>query len=131
MNKNVLVLDDHPNILILLERILELDNHKVFKFESPDKALEFLQEKKEHIDIMFIDFMLPIMDGLEFMHEVKSDEVLQEIPIYMISSHTGDLIKKKADDIGASGFINKPIDSRALLELVQRTQGSNDPEEVH
>ncbi len=115
----------------MIERILELENHTVFKFESPDKALEFLLANPNKIDIMFIDFMLPIMDGLEFMHEVKSDSDLQEIPIYMISSHTGDLIKKKADDIGASGFIHKPIDSRALLDLVQRTKSSNDPEERH
>lgn len=118
MLRNVLVLDDHPNILILIERILKLDNHNVYAFEKPEKALEFLLSTDIKIDIMFIDFMLPIMDGLEVAQEIKSYEQFSQIPIYMISSHNGELIRKKANEIHTEGFIDKPINSKQLLSIV-------------
>ena len=118
MIRNVLVLDDHPNILILLERILKLNDHNVYAFERPEKALEFLLTTDIKMDIMFIDFMLPIMDGLEVAQEIKSYEQFSGIPIYMISSHNGDLIRKKADEILTNGFIDKPINSKQLLSIV-------------
>ena len=63
--------------------------------------------------------MLPVMDGLEVAQEIRSYEQFANLPIYMISSHNGDLIRKKADEIHTTGFIDKPINSKQLLSIVE------------
>jgi DNA-binding NtrC family response regulator len=114
---NILVLDDDPIIRNLLRSMLN-DKAKVTAVEKPSLAFEFL--KKQPVDILISDFMLPEMNGLQVLEKVKSD--YPEIEVIMISAE-GDIntvigaLRK-----GAVDYFKKPFKSEDIWIAIERTR---------
>lgn len=117
-SKKVLVLDDHKEILLLLKKQIESQGHKVYTFERADDALEFLIENPTDIDIVISDVMIPVMDGMDFVHEIKHSELLKNIPVVFISAMSDDYLKEHTAKLGAEDFLTKPIQAEALFEKI-------------
>jgi response regulator RpfG family c-di-GMP phosphodiesterase len=110
MNTNetlrALSVDDEKMNLVLIEEMgskLDLD---VKSFTDPQKALDYLQH--ESVDLLFIDYMMPVMDGITFIRRAR--ELNPDIPIIMITAVTSDTeLKLRALENGATDFLNKPL----------------------
>ena len=111
-----LSVDDEQLNLILIEEMAQKLDLNVVSFTDPVKALEYL---KEHpIDLVFIDYMMPVMDGLVFIEHAR--EVYPDIPIVMITAVSSDNeLKLRALETGATDFLNKPLN---LPEFSARVQ---------
>lgn len=117
--KNILLLDDNEDTIVLQTAILESDG---FNVESAMNGLEGLKKLQTyHPDIIVSDVLMPEMDGFEFCRAVKQDERFRDIPVVFYSAqYTDEEDKSLADKVGAEGFIFKPIEMEKFLAIVNR-----------
>lgn len=122
--KNVLLLDDNEDAIVLQTAILESDG---FSVESAMNGREGLEKLKIfHPDIIVSDVLMPEMDGFEFCRALKSDEALKDIPVVFYSAqYTDEEDKALADEMGAEGFIFKPIEMEKFLAIINRILEQN------
>jgi len=75
------------------------------------------------IDLIFTDINMPNMDGLEFMKRCKDDDLLKNIPIIVITTEDGVEDRQRALELGAAGFVSKPLDKESILTITYSTLG--------
>ena len=117
--KRALVVDDSRSARVVLTRMLERYGILVDAAESAEAALDYLKEKRP--DVIFMDHLMPGMDGLQAVREIKAQPELAAIPIMMYTSQEGEIYSGQARASGAVGVLPKsirPIDvTKALYQL--------------
>jgi CheY-like chemotaxis protein len=117
--KLVLVVDDSKSARVILSRMLEKYGIDVEMAESAEQAIEYLQQNRP--DAIFMDHLMPGMDGLQAVQAIKSNPQTAMIPIMMYTSQEGELYVGQARALGAMGVLPKqvrPVDvSKVLYEL--------------
>ncbi|MGD9808580.1 MAG: HD domain-containing phosphohydrolase [Deferribacterales bacterium] len=102
----VVSVDDNKLNLMLIESMLSSMNVEIFSFMKPVEAMEFCD--RETADLMLIDYMMPEMDGIEFISKIREED--QEVPIIMITAvDDDDSVMLRALEAGATEFLNKPL----------------------
>ena len=112
----ILVVDDLPQNIRLLEAVLGPRGYEVASAASGPEALEHLANGP--VDLMLLDIVMPEMDGYEVCRRVRSDEATGFLPIVMITA-SGAQEKTAALEAGADDFIAKPFDQTELIARVQ------------
>ena len=107
----VLVVDDDKNVRFFIKEALEMNHYTVHTVSSALDGLKVLENN--HIDIMIVDIMMPLMDGYEFTKEVRAFN--PEIPILMVSAKQLPEDRKKGFLLGIDDYMTKPIDLEELL----------------
>ena len=136
-HKRLLLIDDDPNLILLVKDYLEFRGYEVITAENGREALEVLEQ--EIPDMIICDVMMPEMDGYAFVNQVRQEERTSWIPILFLSAkqQTGDKIKGL--DSGADVYMVKPFEAEELVAQVeaslkqafrqkQYTGGGNDSE---
>ena len=117
--KLALVVDDSKSARVILSRMLEKYDIGVDTAESAEQAIEYLQHNRP--DAIFMDHLMPGMDGLQAVQAIKSNPQTAMIPIMMYTSQEGELYVGQARALGAMGVLPKqvrPVDvSKVLYEL--------------
>ena len=117
--KRALVVDDSKSARVVLSRMLERYGILVDSADSAEAALEYLKDRRP--DVIFMDHLMPGMDGLQAVREIKSKPELASIPIMMYTSQEGEIYGGQARASGAVGVLPKsirPIDvTKALYQL--------------
>ena len=115
----ILVVDDEPEILHFVVKILEADGHTVLSATDGVAGLALAQE--ETPDVMVLDVNLPKMDGLKVCKTLKSDEATKGIGIIlMTAAYTSVQEAETGQDSGADEYVVKPFLREVLLHNVQR-----------
>jgi CheY-like chemotaxis protein len=117
--KRALIVDDSRSARVILSRMLEQHGMAVDTAESAEQALEYLQQSRP--DVIFMDHLMPGMDGFQAVQAIKSDSQTATIPLMMYTSQEGELYVSQARALGAVGVLPKtvrPVDvSRVLYQL--------------
>jgi CheY-like chemotaxis protein len=117
--KRALVVDDSRSARAFLGRLLERHNLAVDTAESAEQAIEYLEQQCP--DVIFMDHLMPGMDGLQALRAIKNDPRTATIPILMYTSQDGELYLGQARALGALGVLPKqtrPADvAKALVQL--------------
>ncbi len=117
--KRVLVVDDSKSARVILSRMLEKYDIEVDMAESAELAIEYLNQHRP--DAIFMDHLMPGMDGLQAVQAIKGNPQTATIPIMMYTSQEGELYVGQARALGAMGVLPKqvrPVDvSKVLYEL--------------
>ena len=117
--KRALVVDDSKSARVILSRILEKYEIEVDMAASAEQAIEYLKNNRP--DAIFMDHLMPGMDGLQAVREIKGNPQTAMIPIMMYTSQEGELYVGQARALGAMGVLPKqlrPVDvSKVLYEL--------------
>jgi len=117
VNKKVLIVDDEPNILILMEQALEKledeDNVELLTAKNGVEALELIQQEKP--DLVFLDVMMPKMSGLEVCNAVKNELGMEDICIIMLTAKGQEFDKQSGMAVGADLYITKPFRPKEIL----------------
>lgn len=114
----VLVVDDNATNLTLFRHLLKkIDGIESVCFDDPQKALEWSQLNEP--DLVLLDYMMPVMDGLEFIQHFRVLQGHKDIPLIMVTADTESEVRHRALDLGAHDFLNKPIDKTELLARVK------------
>lgn len=125
MNKKVLIVDDEPNILILMEQALEkLEEENDVELLTAKNGLEALELiKREKPDLVFLDVMMPKMSGLEVCDTVKNKLALENIYIIMLTAKGQEFDKQSGMAVGADLYMTKPFRPKEVLQKSREILG--------
>lgn len=120
MTKSALIVDDSKTARVVLKRILEVHDLEVDTVESAESALEYLNDHRP--DVIFMDHMMPGMDGFEAVTAIKNNPDTATIPIMMYTSQQGEVYVGQARALGAVGVLPKevePVEVSKVLESLR------------
>ena len=124
MSKKILIVDDEPHIRALLEQTLEdfEDNDvEIFTAKDGQEGLEII--KDEHPNLVFLDVMMPKMNGFDICQAVKHELNLQDVYIIMLTAKGQEFDKKKGLESGADTYMTKPFDPDEIIEKASAVLG--------
>ena len=113
-----LVVDDSSTARITLKRMLEKQDIDADTVDSAQKAIDYLVEKTPNV--IFMDHMMPGMDGLQAVEVIKSNPGTATIPIMMYTSKEGDLYVSQARALGAVGILPKKVEPAELYQVLNK-----------
>jgi len=116
LRKKVLVVDDDAGLQDLLQAILELEDHEVIIAENGLVALEKIEQVKP--DLIFLDLMMPYMDGLAFTKELERRGLRSSIPIIVLTSDVR--AQTTLEYKGFDSYLTKPFDLRRFLDEMRK-----------
>ncbi len=126
MNKTILIVDDEVHIRILMEQILEDledDGVELLTATNGMDALDLIQT--ENPDLVFLDVMMPKMNGFEVCKAVKEDVATQETYIIMLTAKGQEFDQQQGFEVGANLYMTKPFDPDEVLEKAVEILGTN------
>ena len=124
MDLKVLIADDEPYIRLLLEQALEeLEDKGVELFLAQDgrEALELIEDEKPQL--VFLDVMMPAINGYDVCHKVKHELKLKDVFIIMLTAKGQEFDKQKGEEVGADVYMTKPFDPDEVLEKAFKVLG--------
>ena len=116
MEQKILIVDDEAHIRMLIEQTLEDledDGVEFFTAENGEIALEIIQ--KENPQLVFLDVMMPKMNGMEVCRRVKKELALPDIYIILLTAKGQEVDRLKGQEVGADVYMTKPFDPEAIL----------------
>jgi CheY-like chemotaxis protein len=119
--KRILICDDDPVILRLLQVNLELEGYRALLAHHGAKAVEVALA--EHPDLIILDIMMPRMDGYQAVQELKANDATKDIPVIFLSAKAQPSDIERGKKHGVDDYLTKPFDPGELLEIVDRLVG--------
>ena len=110
------IVDDDPDILALLRSVLEKAGHTVVSSNSSQQALNEIPGVSP--DCVITDLMMPVMDGFELCRELRRRPEIESMKIIVLSAKSYDFDRRRARELGADGYIVKPINPATLLASI-------------
>jgi len=123
----ILVVDDEPYIRMLMEDTLEmLQSQQVEILSASDgqTALEIV--RKQQPNMVFLDVMMPKMNGFSVCQTIKRDWQMNEIYVCMVTAKGESYDRQRGKEVGADKYITKPFNPSEMLTLAQTVLGLND-----
>src|SRR5580765_8770483 len=117
MNQKLLIVDDESHIRMLIEQTLEeLEENGVdfFTAENGEQALEIIHQ--ENPQLVFLDVMMPKMNGMEVCRRVKKDLALNNVFIVLLTAKGQELDRQRGQEVGADLYMTKPFDPEMILK---------------
>lgn len=116
--KMVLIADDEPAVRKLVSRMLDRD-YDVIEAQNGTEAINMAYIYRP--DIIFMDIMMPMVDGLSACYAIKANETTKGIPVVMLTAVGYELNRRLSEDVlGADGYVTKPFTRESLLEEMHR-----------
>jgi CheY-like chemotaxis protein len=114
----ILIVEDDQDIRALCQEILEDEGYVVSVCANGQDAMEYLEVHRQP-NLILLDMMMPVMNGREFMaayRESQGTSVKRIAPVYLVSASAA---KSEVRDLGCKGFLRKPFDFDALMNIVR------------
>jgi two-component system cell cycle response regulator DivK len=118
MAKVILIVEDEPKSLKLIRDLLQASGYKTVEATDGEQGIELAKSKKP--DLILMDIMMPKVDGYTACREIKMDKATKAIPVVMLTSLDYELNKELSRDMGANGYMTKPVDRQELLDVISR-----------
>jgi two-component system response regulator (stage 0 sporulation protein F) len=115
IKQNILVVDDDESTRIALIDVLRHDGYNALSAEDGFVATRIVREKS--LDLVFLDFELPGMNGLDVLREIKT--INMQLPVVMLTGASGAELLEWAMNAGALALLYKPVELRAIRQTVQ------------
>lgn len=124
MNQKILIVDDEPHVRLLIEQTLEeLEDEGVELLfaENGEVALEIIKNEKPQL--VFLDVMMPKMNGFDVCNWVKHKLGLEDVYIVMLTAKGQEFDRQKSIEVGADMYTTKPFDPDEILKKSQEVLG--------
>lgn len=120
----ILIVDDEPHIRMLLEQTLEeLEDEGVELIFADNGETAFDNIKKEKPELVFLDVMMPKMNGFDVCNKVKNELGLKEIYIIMLTAKGQEFDKHKGAEVGADIYMTKPFNPDEVIQKARMILG--------
>jgi len=117
MAKKILIVDDNPNVLKLLNISLSKAGYTMVEAENGEVAFQLANKEKP--DLIISDIMMPQMDGIELCWMIRENSEVPLVPFIFLTSFDDQEMEIRGFRAGADEYLNKPIDRKELLERVE------------
>ncbi|KKB11034.1 chemotaxis protein CheY [Devosia geojensis] len=114
----VLTVDDSRTILAMLHHTLSNAGFEVLQAEDGKQGLEVLES--QDVDVVITDINMPVMDGIEFIRNVRASGQHQSLPILILTTETSQDKRDQGKAAGGTGWIVKPFDPEKLISVIHR-----------
>lgn len=114
----ILVVDDSTTNVVLIEAVLGEMGYSITTTLNAKEAFKAIEKKIP--DLILLDLLMPRISGYDFLKEIRNSNKTKNIPVIVISAVTDQLNIKKIMDLGADGFIKKPLDIEVLIDKVEK-----------
>ena len=124
MEHKILIVDDEAHIRMLIEQTLEELEDEGVEFltaENGEIALEIIQ--KENPKLVFLDVMMPKMNGMEVCRRVKKELDLKNVFIVLLTAKGQELDRQRGQEVGADVYMTKPFDPEIILSKAKEVLG--------
>ena len=124
MAKKLLIVDDEAHIRMLIEQTLEELEDEGVEFltaENGEQALEIIQT--ENPELVFLDVMMPKLNGMEVCRRVKKELLLDKVFIVLLTAKGQELDRLKGQEVGADVYMTKPFDPEVILAKAREVLG--------
>ena len=126
MNRRILIVDDERRTLLLMARTLRdlQDDHEdveILKASDGAEALEIIMAERPAL--VYLDLMMPHVDGLDVCKTVKSEQGAPETYIVMLTAMGQETDRQRAKEVGADLYLTKPFDPDKVLEIAKDVLG--------
>jgi DNA-binding response OmpR family regulator len=116
--KVILIAEDEEDLREMYFQALSSKGFEVLQAENGEEAFSWLERKGDEVDLMLLDIVMPVMDGLETLKKIKKDDRFKKIKIIVFTNLNNDEDKKQALDLGADDYFVKSQHTPA--ELVEK-----------
>ncbi len=117
----ILIVDDEKNIRRAIRLILEAERYHVVEAATAEEGAKVIAAAPEPLDLVILDLMLPGKGGMEWLAELKKDELFRHVPVIVISGHASSEDAAQAIKLGATDFFEKPLNRERVLISVAKT----------
>lgn len=119
MQKTILIVDDEEHILELLRYNLEINKYNVVQAETGEEALTILENNKDIINCVILDWMLPDIDGIEVLKKIRFNSKFKSLPVIMLTAKREEFDTVLGLEMGADDYLSKPFSIRELLARIK------------
>src|SRR5213592_1000549 len=125
---NIVIVDDNAvNLTLMAALARAATGFEPVRFDDPVRGLAWC--RSNGADLIIVDFMMPGMDGHQFIEGIRASAHLADVPVVMVTAAGQSAVRRKALEIGATDFLTKPVDSTEiklrLRNLLQLRQAQN------
>ena len=120
MSKTIMIVDDTEAIRMSVGFTLQEEGYEVVEAKNGQEALEKLKNSK--IDLILCDVNMPVMSGIEFLRNIKTDNAYSDFrftPIIMLTTEAGEKMKTEGKELGAKAWIVKPFKPEQLIKSIK------------
>ena len=115
--QTILVVDDEIDLLDLIEYNLRKEGFNVLKAENGEEGIKVAKE--ENPDLVLLDIMMPKMDGMQAVEEMRKDDALKKIPVIFLTARSDEKTEVEGLNKGGDDFITKPISTTKLISRIK------------
>ena len=124
----ILIIEDEPKLAQTVADFLKIQNYEVKNAMNGESALKIFREKKQEIDLVLLDLMLPDISGYTILKEIRK---MSEVPVIILSARSAVADQMSGFEKGADDYITKPfniLEVKARIKAIMRRAGSNQEE---
>jgi len=118
MQKKILIVDDEPHILKMVENRLKFSGYETITAQDGNEGLKKAQEQKPHL--ILLDILMPGMNGFQTLKKLKEQEDTRNIPVIILTAKGQPQDVEEAINLGASDYVVKPFTPIVLLEKINK-----------
>ncbi|UUM31788.1 response regulator [Vibrio japonicus] len=113
----ILVVEDTETNQMVIKLLLEKLGHKVVMLSNGEESVDYLKENMHHVDLIFMDVSMPVMDGITATRKIR--QFCTKTPIIALTAHAMDQDKQTCLDAGMNAFVSKPIRSAEIQSAIE------------
>jgi len=122
MSKSIMCVDDSESMRLIVKKLMEKEGFDIIETENGKDALDKLKSKDNSaripVCLFLVDVNMPVMNGLEFVKELKKDFRYKNIPVVMLTTESSSQKKLMGKELGIAGWVVKPFDPESLTKVV-------------
>lgn len=116
MKEKILIVEDNPQSMRLLEMVLKAKNYTLLKATDGEEALDMVMSERP--DLIIMDIQLPKVNGLEVTKKLRETPAFSHTPIIAITAYAMKGDKERVIESGCDAYLSKPINTRELPEMI-------------
>lgn len=115
----VIVADDSRVMRSIIEKVVQSIGHEAIHASNGQEVLDLLDRRGPEIDLVLLDWNMPVMSGFEVLSRMQGKKNFRRIPVLMVSTESEEAKKEEALNEGARGYLSKPFTSEELVSEIQ------------
>jgi CheY-like chemotaxis protein len=117
----ILIADDELRLRKVVAMFLKKSGHEIIEVSDGEQALEVIKTNKP--DVVVLDVIMPVMNGMEALRKIKASKDCKDIPVILLTANISTADREDGIKAGASAYVTKPFSPKDLLEKILETAG--------